>query len=266
MTAMLASVRSLDEARLALAGGADLIDLKEPSQGALGALDHAAVRICVKALGGIRPLSATVGDDPEMDPERITAAVDRMAATGVDYIKVGFFNRPRAVQCAHRLAGCHGRSALIGVLFADDAADYALIDALARSGFAGVMLDTARKDGRSLRDWCPPVALDRFVGRARGLGLLTGMAGSLKAGDIGPLLAHGPDYLGFRGALCRNGMRGLELDAAKLAHVRSAMPVAAENKAMARVPAQAPDAQEKNAAAAAQSDFPRSRILKSPAA
>ncbi len=262
MTAMLASVRSLDEARLALAGGADLIDLKEPSQGALGALDHAAVRICVNAIGGSRPLSATVGDDPDMDPDRITRAVDRMAATGVDYVKVGFFNRPRAVQCAESLARRTGRSKLIGVLFADDAADHAMIDSLARAGFAGVMLDTARKDGRSLRDWCSPDALDRFIGRARGLGLLTGLAGSLRPGDIEPLLAHGPDYLGFRGALCRNGVRGLELDAAKLAQVRNTMPPPQAK----RWPAQTSRPQENNAAPAAQSDFPSSRTLRHPSA
>ncbi len=64
MTMMLASVRSLDEALIALEGGADLIDLKEPSRGALGALDHAAVRICVQAIGGRRPVSATIGDLP----------------------------------------------------------------------------------------------------------------------------------------------------------------------------------------------------------
>lgn len=224
MTAMLASVRSLDEALIALAGGADLIDLKEPSQGALGALDHAAVRICVNAVGGRRALSATVGDDVEMDPDRIAHAVERMAGTGVDYIKVGFFNRPRALHCAKALAGPCTRSKLVAVLFADEAFDDRLIEAFARSGFFGVMLDTARKDGRSLQDWRSPAELDDFIGRARNYALVTGLAGSLKPGDIGPLLAHGPDYLGFRGALCRNGLRGLELDARKVAIVRGAIP------------------------------------------
>ena len=59
---MLASVRTLDEALFALEAGADFIDLKEPSHGALGALDHAAVRVCVQAIGGRRPVSATIGD------------------------------------------------------------------------------------------------------------------------------------------------------------------------------------------------------------
>ena len=104
MTMMLASVRSLDEALIALEGGADLIDLKEPSRGALGALDHAAVRICVQAINGRRPVSATIGDLPSMDPQLMTDAVERMAATGVDFIKIGFFVHPRAVDCAKALS------------------------------------------------------------------------------------------------------------------------------------------------------------------
>ncbi len=102
MTAMLASVRTLDEALFALEGGADFIDLKEPSQ---GALDHAAVRVCVHAIGGRRPVSATMGDIVSMDPREMIAAVERMAATGVDYIKIGFFAPPQAFDCARALAG-----------------------------------------------------------------------------------------------------------------------------------------------------------------
>ena len=45
MTALLASVRSVAEAELALAGGADVIDLKDPSQGALGALPLSLIHI-----------------------------------------------------------------------------------------------------------------------------------------------------------------------------------------------------------------------------
>ena len=146
MTMMLASVRSLDEALMALEGGADLIDLKEPSRGALGALDHAAVRICVRAIGGRRPVSATIGDLPSMDPQVMAAAVERMAATGVDFIKIGFFSHPRAIDCANALSEVAGRARLVAVVFADEPYDLALVDELARNGFAGAMLDTARKE------------------------------------------------------------------------------------------------------------------------
>ncbi len=224
MTMMLASVRSLDEALVALEGGADLIDLKEPSRGALGALDHAAVRICVQAIGGRRPVSATIGDLPSMDPQLMAAAVARMADTGVDYIKIGFFTRPRALDCAIALSKLTNRARLIGVMFADEPYDLALVDELTRNGFAGAMLDTAHKTGKTLLDWRTANELEEFVIRSRNCRLLTGLAGSLRQEDVPTLLAIGPDYLGFRGALCRNCERGQILDQEAFAAIRAAIP------------------------------------------
>lgn len=223
MTMMLASVRSLDEALLALEGGADLIDLKEPSRGALGALDHAAVRVCVQAIRGRRPVSATIGDLPSMDSHLMTDAVERMAATGVDFIKIGFFSHPNASNCASALSKLAGRARLIAVMFADEPYDLALLEEFAHNGFAGAMLDTAYKTGSSLRDWRTGNDLEEFVSRGRNQRLLTGLAGSLQREDVPALLFIAPDYLGFRGALCRNGDRGQILDQEAFAAIRAAM-------------------------------------------
>jgi len=214
MTMMLSSVRSLDEALIALEGGADLIDLKEPSRGALGALDHAAVRICVQAIGCRRPVSATIGDLPAMDPLLMTEAVERMAATGVDFIKIGFSSHPRAFDCAKALSKLASRARLVAVLFADEPYDLALVDELAGGGFAG----------KTLGDWRTGNELEAFVTRCRSSRLLTGLAGSLRREDIPELLAIEPDYLGFRGALCRNGERGQVLDQDAFAAIRAAIP------------------------------------------
>ncbi len=224
MTMMLASVRSLDEALIALEGGADLIDLKEPSRGTLGALDHAAVRICVQAVGGRRPVSATIGDLPSMDPQMMVEAVERMAATGVDFIKIGFFSHPQASDCTNALSKLACGTRLVAVMFADEPYDLALADALSRNGFVGVMLDTAHKAGKTLREWRTGKELSDFVARGRGLGLLTGLAGSLRREDIPALLAIGPDYLGFRGALCRDGDRKRILHQEAFGAIRAAIP------------------------------------------
>ena len=224
MTAMLASVRTLDEALFALEAGADFIDLKEPSQGALGALDHAAVRVCVNAIGGRRPVSATIGDIVSMEPREMATAVERMAATGVDYIKIGFFVHPRSFDCAAALTTLARKTRLVVVMFADETYDLALVDALANVGFSGAMLDTAHKTGKTLREWRKEKELREFVRRARAHGLLTGLAGSLGKEDIAPLLAIEPDYLGFRGALCSRSKRNQNLDAEAFARIRSAIP------------------------------------------
>ncbi|HLF97753.1 MAG TPA: (5-formylfuran-3-yl)methyl phosphate synthase [Methylococcaceae bacterium] len=220
MTGFLASVVSLEEARLALQGGADLVDLKNPAEGALGALPLATVRHVVAELGGKRPFSATAGDLP-MSPQVVRAAVETLAATGVDYVKIGFFPGGDWDGVLESLTGIARNGArLIAVLFADDGPAPEWIEPIARTGFAGVMLDTRDKRAGSLRDLLGEAELRAFLDRGRGSGLLRGLAGSLREADIAPLLALQPDYLGFRGALCAATKRTAALDIQALGNVR----------------------------------------------
>ncbi|HNI07365.1 MAG TPA: (5-formylfuran-3-yl)methyl phosphate synthase, partial [Thiobacillaceae bacterium] len=76
MSGWLASVTGAEEARLALAAGADLIDCKNPAAGALGALPRATVAEVLAAVGGRRPVSATIGDFPDMAVEAVVAAAE----------------------------------------------------------------------------------------------------------------------------------------------------------------------------------------------
>ena len=222
-TQFLASVSSLEEARAALAGGADLIDAKDPRLGALGALAPGAVAEIVKAMAGLAPVSAVAGDLP-MRPEPILAAAEALAATGVDYVKVGLFADPGREACIAALAPLARRIKLIGVMFADAGADVALLPAMASAGFAGAMLDTAGKDGKRLLDFLGAPELLGFVEACRENGLLAGLAGSLELPDIPRLLPLGPDFLGFRAALCGAAGRRSAIDPAALRAVRDLIP------------------------------------------
>jgi uncharacterized protein (UPF0264 family) len=222
MTRVLASVRSASEAMLALAGGADLIDAKDPSHGALGALEPKTIREIVAAVGGIRPVSATAGD-LALDPRQIVSAAERIADTGVDLVKIGFFAGPERTACLPPLEPIAHRQPLVAVLFADQDPDLDLIARLAGAGFAGVMLDTSDKARGPLTIHADPALLAEFVGLARRHGLLTGLAGSLGLGDLEGLLSLGADYLGFRRALCADGNRRGDLDPARLRAVVAAV-------------------------------------------
>jgi (5-formylfuran-3-yl)methyl phosphate synthase len=236
LTAMLASVCTVDEALLALAGGADIVDLKDPAGGALGALDEDIARAIVAALRGRVRLSATIGDFPSMIPGRLLAAAERTAGTGVDFVKAGFFPSGRQVACARALASLAQRVPTVAVLFADCVPDPALIDTLAECAFAGVMLDTADKRAGSLLRHLDCAQLAVFVARARNQGLLSGLAGSLRLEDLPALLPLASDYIGFRGALC-GGDRSHALDAAAFARVRAAIPRAHGNTSSPAGPA-----------------------------
>lgn len=225
MTGMLASVADLSEAHIVTAAGADIVDLKNPAAGALGALSPAIVRAVVADLNGAVAVSATVGDLALDDPAAIVNAVAVMAATGVDYVKLGWFAGARQADCLAALQPlCAAGLRLVIVMFADRQPDIAWLARFRAAGCAGVMLDTAAKSSGGLRDHLHPGALADFVRRARGLDLLTGLAGSLVAADVAPLLALQPDYLGFRGALCAQGQRIQALDPAAVMRIRALIP------------------------------------------
>lgn len=230
MTQLLASVLSVEEALMALEGGADIIDLKDARHGALGALPAETIRAAVEAVAGARPVSATAGD-LEMLPEGVCTAVSEIAAQGVDFVKIGIFPGGDLPGCLDALAALAAEGTrLVAVMFADQAPDFDLIERLAARGFAGVMLDTAGKDGRWLGDHLEEAALAAFVMRGHRAGLFTGLAGSLRLEKVPSLLALAPDYLGFRGALTTGG-RGDALDPSALAALRAAIARVHESQA-----------------------------------
>jgi dihydroneopterin aldolase len=216
-TRFLVSVRSAEEAQVALDGGADIVDAKEPASGALGAVAPEAIEAILQAVGGRRPVSATIGDcDLDDAAPRVIAA----ARTGVDYVKVGLFDAPSAsaLKALERCASDGVR--LIAVLFADRAPDWSVMTALAGAGFAGVMLDTADKARGALRNHLGERDLAQFLARARMHGMMAGLAGSLQAGDVPALLPLRPDIVGFRGALCASRLRTQTLELERVRAMR----------------------------------------------
>lgn len=233
MTLLLASVTGPAEAEIAVAHGADIIDLKDPAQGALGALEPAAVQATLAEIAGRRPASAVTGDLP-MQPHSIYRAVEAMAAFGVDYVKVGLFPDEGREECIRALAPLTRLTKVVGVMFADSGADVALVPLMAESGFAGAMLDTANKANGRLLDHADVPSLGVFVRACRGHSLLSGLAGSLEAPDVPRLLLLAPDYLGFRGALCAAHDRKAGLDPAALGLIRALIPPDVRSAAIKR--------------------------------
>jgi len=222
MTSLLASVRSAGEAAIAVTGGADIIDAKEPSAGALGRVEPTLLRGIVREVAGRCPVSATIGD-LELSPDIVSAAVEATAEDGADIVKVGVFQGALAATWAALRPLARRGLRLVAVMFADRAPDLIGIPTrCAEAGFYGVMLDTADKTAGPLTAHLDHEALLAFVHRARGLGLASGLAGSLRLRDIPDLASLGADYLGFRSALTVGGRSG-GLDAAALRGVRQAL-------------------------------------------
>src|SRR3990170_7567664 len=82
------SVRDETEAAAAVAGGADIIDIKNPNEGSLGAQPPHVITAIVKAVPPAIPVSASIGDVPNL-PGTVALAGLGAALCGVRFVKVG---------------------------------------------------------------------------------------------------------------------------------------------------------------------------------
>ncbi len=226
MTGMLASVRNLAEAKMVYNNGAEIIDLKEPNDGALGAVPLQEIHSVVDDLWEKCVVSATIGDLPA-DSNMINNKVNQTAETGVDYVKIGMFSDRHIETCLPNLIHCTNKGiAIIAVFFADMDFDVDLaIKAAADARLKGVMLDTARKGSGGLFTHKNIMQLEYFVNRAKQNNLITGLAGSLTIDDIPSLLKAQPDYIGFRTALCEQHKRIGAINEKAIQSVRACIPI-----------------------------------------
>jgi len=222
VTALLASVRSVDEALAAVGAGADIIDLKDPHAGALGALPAAligAIVARVRAVSGA-PLSATIGDLADGEIDKMLHRVQATARTGVDFVKVGIAAGPHARQALERLAAAD--HPVVPLFLADAGIDLGLVETACAAGFPILMVDTADKRAGSLFDRVPLPALRRYLEITGAAGTRAGLAGSLRADHVPALLELSPAIAGFRGALC-DGTRTGALVPARVKALRAAL-------------------------------------------
>ena len=230
MTGFLASVDNLQDAICANQHGADIIDLKDPAQGALGALGMETIDAIVDCVWDTSLVSATVGD-LQADVGLILAKIQQVADSGVDYVKVGMFSQRHIDQCLPAFE-YHARRGvkIIGVLFADiDFNIEETVKACQKARLAGVMMDTAGKNAGPLLAHCEINQLAKFIQSAKNHNLLTGLAGSLRQQDIATLLTLNPDYIGFRTALCEGLVRTAPISPQAVENIRKQIPVCARH-------------------------------------
>jgi uncharacterized protein (UPF0264 family) len=212
MTRLLVSVRSAAEAEVALAGGAEVIDVKEPRRGSLGAAEPSVWREVAAVVRQRAQLSVALGE--LLDDGVCDLAAE---ASGFPFAKVG-------------LAGCHIERgwlakwravvrrlpqgvAAVPVAYADWPAARApspsVALALAEFSPARLMLiDTYDKSAGALLAQWSLESVKELAGEAAERGIGLALAGSLNVAMIEQLLPLAPAYIGVRGAACVGGRDG----------------------------------------------------------
>lgn len=213
MTRLLVSVRSAAEAQAALAGGADLIDVKEPRLGSLGAASPQVWREVAAAIGDARPLSAALGE--LLDFQQLPSD----ALMGYRYAKLGL------ARCANQpdwqdlwraaLATLPAGVSPVAVVYADSESaapkPHEILRCAHALGCRALLIDSFGKQQGAVFDHLAMEELIHLFAQARNYEMQVVLAGSLSLSRLPLALELSPDYIAVRGALCKANRTG-ELD------------------------------------------------------
>lgn len=218
MTKLLVSPKNLDEALTVAKTNVDIIDVKNPKEGSLGANFPWVISKIREEVVSETPISAAIGDFPNLPGSASLAALGALEA-GADIIKVGlrgpenpdeaaFLMRQivkavegsDSVEIVACVYGDYERAGTLNPSYLPSIGDIAGVDY--------VMIDTAIKDGKPLTEFLPAEQLKGFVEEAHYSGLKVALAGSLGLEEIEELKPLGPDVIGVRGAVCEGKDRG----------------------------------------------------------
>ena len=214
---VLISIRSIEELESCIEGGADIIDLKNPDEGSLGAAAPWFIKE-VKERANNYPISAAIGDMPNLPGTAALAALGA-AMSGADYVKVGLYGTHTEQESLTLMSDVvkavkqgNPNIIIVGAGFADaklyGGIDPMKIPSIVKSAGADIaMLDTKNKNGKRLFDYLSIDKLKWFVDESHRLGLQAALAGSLRVEDLTTIYELGTDVTGFRGAACSKNDR-----------------------------------------------------------
>lgn len=208
-TGLLVSVRNAGEARAAALGGADVIDIKEPAAGPLGAATLCDINRIVDAVASSQTVTVAAGELVDDFPlERLPAGV-AIAKLGLAKTS-GTDWRSDSSRAVSRLPGS---AAAALVAYADWQAAASplpeeILSHAAAVGCRGIVLDTWSKVGGCSLDLLDVARLTALIDEAHSLGLLIVLAGSITLERVEEAASYGPTFVGVRGAACVSGRAG----------------------------------------------------------
>lgn len=224
---LLVSVRNADEAKDALAAGADLIDIKDPAKGALGMAEAETVAAVLAVVGKKKPVSAALG---EWSTNALTEAVWHLELP-LTYVKwglAGYVDSPGwGIDLLETRRQVPARTEVVAVAYADAKRAKTVFPAevakfARRYRYKAFLLDTFLKDGKTLLDFIKLPELAEIITSLQTAGVKVALGGSLKLEQVKLLRPLGPDYIAVRGAVCVGG-RGTALDPVRVKKWKAAL-------------------------------------------
>jgi len=215
---LLVSPMNMEEAHAALAGGADILDGKNPKEGSLGANFPWVIRSVADLARGKVPVSATIGD-MEFKPGTASLAALGAASSGADYVKAGLLGVKTCDQAEEMLKAIvravkdlDPKKKVVASGYSDylrvgSISPMLLPAAASEAGADVVMVDTAIKDGKPTFDFMGEKDLADFIELGHSNDLEVALAGSIGFPHLETLLRLQPDIIGVRGIVCGGDRR-----------------------------------------------------------
>jgi (5-formylfuran-3-yl)methyl phosphate synthase len=218
---LLISVHTADEAGLALEGGADLIDVKEPAKGSLGMAHHETVAGVLEVVNGRVPVSAALGEWSE----KILTEAHWHLELPLTYVKWGLKGYIGGPGWGEDLLQTRREIPASMEVVATAYADWEKAQSVQplevarfakRFRYKAFLLDTYQKDGRTLLDFLKPAEVIELIDSLKRGGVIVALGGSLKPEQVKLLGDTLPDYFAVRGSVCVGGKRDAELDPVRM--------------------------------------------------
>lgn len=225
---LLVSVRSAEEATAAVEAGADLIDVKEPSKGALGPAESEVVSAVIAAVDGKVPVSAALG---EWSPNSLTEAVWHLELP-LQYIKWGLAGYTATPGWGEDLLDTRrqvpARIDVVAVAYADwqkakSVPPAEVVKFAKRYRYRACLIDTYTKDGKTLLNYLKPDALAELVTSLKASNIKVALGGSLGIDQLKHLKGIAPDWFAVRGSVCVGGKRDGSLDPGRIKKWKDAL-------------------------------------------
>jgi uncharacterized protein (UPF0264 family) len=212
----LVSVTGPEEAEVALAGGAALIDVKDPSRGSLGRADDAVIAEVVNIVARRCPVSAALGELLELVQPQVQPPLE--IPEGVDWVKCGLagcgsrLDWPELVDNLRGKIEPAGSCRLVVSAYADwrranapepeDVVAYVL-----NQHASGLLIDTWGKDGTTLLDWMQVSEIVGICGHLKQAHIPIALSGALGRAEIRTLRLAQPNWFAVRGSACGGNQR-----------------------------------------------------------
>lgn len=215
---LLVSVVDEAEALEAVKGGAHIVDVKNPEEGALGANFPWIIRQVKNLTSDPIEVSATLGDLPYL-PGTASLAALGAAVSGANYVKAGLYGVRTVEEAVELLTGVKKALENLKPKVQTVAAGYAdykawgclspwkLPLAAYKAEVDGLMVDVKRKSLRCLFDYVHSEELKLFIKEAHSHGLKVALAGGLTAENMGVLRDMSVDIVGVRRSVLSTGGR-----------------------------------------------------------